>query len=280
MFEKLYRTVRILSLDIVAGVGAGSIFAARIMEIRLPWTYLTVMCLTVWLIYLTDHLLDGIKKKSSSSHSLHGIFYRYKIPLILFLLIAVIFDFRLSLYTLPPSIIQFGLIIGGATVLYLSLAFFSGRGNSVFFMKELWISVIYTMAVWGGPVIYSGNTMQTWQIIVMTSYGLLVLSNVLSYSYFEYNADRSGQERSFAVDFGLSRTRILIYILLGAAIAACLGNLLVFEQPMSLSSMIIGFMALCLFILIRFPSYFRNYGLYGIYADALFLLPILVVTAG
>ena len=64
--RKIYRFVRILSLDIVAGVIAGSVFGAKIMGAHLPWYYIFVIALTAWLVYLTDHLMDGIKKKGNT----------------------------------------------------------------------------------------------------------------------------------------------------------------------------------------------------------------------
>lgn len=273
--RNIYRLVRILSLDIVAGVVAGSFFAAHIMNARLPWTYLVVIALTSWLVYLTDHLIDGLRKGEDTRYEVHRLFYRYKTPVILFILVAGIFDFRLVLYTLPAEILQLGLITGGATLLYLMFTIILAGDVKILFVKELWITLIYTIAIWGGPVIYGGNTTQTWQVAVMISYGLLVLANVLLYSYFEYDKDMADREHTFAVDFGTSVARIVIVAALVLSFTLLIINLVIFGKPDPVESIILGLMTAGLVSLVSIPRWFKDSESYGIFADALFLLPFL-----
>ncbi len=276
---KLYHIVRVLSLDVVGGVLAGSVFAARIMETRLPWYYLAVIGMTTWLVYLSDHLIDGIKKKGQTAYEVHRIFYKYRTPVILVILVVGIFDFRLALYTLPFGIIELGLITGAATLLYLLLAFIIAGDIKVLFIKELWISVIYTIALWGGPVIYSGNHAESWQIMLIISYGLLVLANVLSYSYFEYENDVADHEHTFAVDFGAGLTRYMIIGILVVSLVIWLICSVWFGHPGLAEQIILGLMTTGLFSLMVFSRVFKSSRSYGIIADALFLLPFLVLAA-
>ena len=210
---------------------------------------------------------------------MHQLFYRYKIPVILFILIAGIFDFRLVLYTLPPGIIQLGLITGGATALYLVFNVIAPANAKILFIKELWIAVIYTIAVWGGPVIYGGNHAEIWQIMVMAGYGLLVLANVLSYSYFEFDKDMADQEHTFAVDFGTSATRIVMYGLIVLSLAFMIISGILYGRPGPVKQIVMVLMSGGMLFLISFPERFKDSDLYGIFADALFLLPFLVLVA-
>jgi 4-hydroxybenzoate polyprenyltransferase len=280
VFLKLYKLIRILSIDIVAGVVAGSIFAAHIMKTGLPLSYLVVISLTVWLIYMTDHLFDGIKKKGDSAYEVHRLFYKYRTPVILALLILVIFDFRLAMYTLPPAMIQFGLITGGATIFYLSFNFLWGKEPGLFFMKELWIAAIYTFAIWGGPVIYSGNSLHLWQVFIIISYGLLVLSNVLIYSYFEINEDKADGEHTFAVDFGQRTAMILIYILLAASALIWITDFLLLRELSIMKAMILFLMNSGLLFVILFADYLKKTSMYGALSDGVFLFPFLVLIGG
>ncbi len=277
IISKIYRGLRLFSLDIVAGVIAGSFFAAHIFGTHLPWAYLAVIGMTVWLIYLADHVIDGVKKHGESGYAAHRLFYRYRSPVILLILVVGIFDFRLALYRLPPAVIQLGLITGGATFVYFMFTLISDRIDTVLFIKELWISAIYTVAVWGGPVIYAGNDAAPWQIMIMVSYGLLVMSNVLSYSYFEYDIDVADREHTFAVDFGRRSTRIVIYILIFASMVLWLGTELFTGEAGAAEMTVLGGMTAGMLALITFHSHFSRPDYYGSYADALFLLPFLVL---
>ncbi len=279
-FGKIYRLIRILSLDIIAGVIAGSLFAARMMSIILPWPYLLVIAVTAWIIYLSDHLVDGIKKKGESVNEIHRIFYKYKTPVILLIIMALIFDFSTALFFLPPGILQFGLIIGGATVLYILFTILFAGDTRVLFIKEIWISLIYTFAIWGGPVIYAGGHAESWQVMVMVSYGLLVMANVFTYSYYEYDMDIADRERTFAVDFGTRVTRIFITVTLILAGSFWITSAIIWGLPALPALIILALMFAGLLVLIIFPAFFRKSGSYGIWADTVFLIPFLILFSG
>ena len=188
------------------------------MGVKLQGSYFTVLALTVWLIYTADHLLDSFPAGDKSASSIHQFFYKYKIPVFLVFLMGVVFDYRLVMHSLEPKFIQFGIALGGATAIYLLLNRYYGKGPRIFFIKEVWISLIYSIAIWGGPIIEVGDKINIPQGFLLFSFGLLIFSNVLICSFFDRETDSREGLRSFALDFGEGLTMKLSIIAAGMAI--------------------------------------------------------------
>jgi 4-hydroxybenzoate polyprenyltransferase len=276
IFLRIYHFIRLFSLDIIAGAIAALAFSSSVMGIDLPRTYYTVLALTVWLIYTADHLMDGAKTRGKSSSETHNFFYTYKIPIILVFLIVLVFTFRLSMYRLDEKIIEFGMTPFAAVVVYLLLNRYYGNAPKWFFIKELWISLIYTLAIWGGAVIYAGDKVSPVQILMIVAFTLIVLSNVLIYSIYERESDLSDDNKSIVRDFGLgfAVNSALISLSLSIVCALCalifLGSELVYVIPIVLISA-------SMLLIIRFPEIFSRGKLYGIVCDLLLLLFLIVL---
>ena len=143
---------------------------------------------------------------------------KYKIPVILVFLMAVVFDYRLIMHSLESKFIEFGIALGGATAIYLVLNRYYGKGPKIFFIKEVWITIIYSIAIWGGPIIEAGDRINIVQGLLFFAFGLLIFSNVLICSFFEREIDSREGLRSFALDFGEELTLKLSIIAAGMAI--------------------------------------------------------------
>ncbi len=268
---------RFWSLDIVLGVVAGSLFAASVFNITLLPSYIIIIALSTWIIYFADHIIDGIKAGPEAKDPERRAFYKYKIPFIVIAFILAVFDFRYILYVLSPDIIQFGIVLLMAVGVYFMLQLFYGKTYKLFFIKELWVAIIYTLAIWGGPVIYYGHDIRTAEVLIICVYGLLVLSNVLIFSYFEVGDDRDMDKKTFATDFGIKLTRAIIYIVNSLAFILIIVVFFFYGRLTLLPFLILLLMNIGLMVVALFPRYFNIGRRYGIVTDGLFLLPFVVL---
>lgn len=275
IFRIIFRFIRLFSLDIVAGAIAGLVFASTVMGADLHRSYYIIMGLTVWLIYTVDHLMDGAKSHGKSDSDTHNFFYTYKIPIILVFLILLVLDFRLIVYRLDEKIIQFGMGPGIATVIYLLMNRFYDDAPKWIFIKELWIAVIYTLAIWGGPVILGGDAMSKSQILLMVSHGLIIFGNVMIYSIYERESDIRQDNKSFVRDFGLRPAVNMVVMTLALSILTAIsaylfyGTQLIYSLPLVLIST-------SMLLIISFPRTFSRNKLYGVIADLLLLVLLFV----
>jgi len=275
---RFFSLIRIFSLDIVAGALASLVFAASLMDVDLHRSYYVIMALSVWLIYTMDHLMDGAKTRGNSESETHKFFYTYKIPVILAFLISLVLDFRLIVYGLDERIIQFGMGPGLAVILYLLMNRYHDTKQKWFFIKELWIAVIYTIAVWGGPVIYGGDFLNASQIMIIVSFALLIFSNVLIYSIYERENDALEKNKSLVLDLGLKPVITISILSSSLSVVIAISAYLFLKTSLILVLPLLVISSLYLLI-VSFPKVFTKNGMYGIIADLAILL-FLVALAG
>jgi 4-hydroxybenzoate polyprenyltransferase len=276
VFSRVYNFIRLFSLDIIAGALASLVYSSRVMGIDLPWSYYTVLALTVWLIYTADHLMDGAKTLGKSDSEARNFFYKYKIPIILVFLVILVFTFRLSMYRLDEKIIEFGMAPAVAVVIYLLLNRYYGSAPKWFFIKELWIALIYTLAIWGGPVIHAGDVVNPAQILLIASFFLVIFGNVLIYSIYEREIDIREDNNSLVRDFGIRVAVNTAVFSLSFSILSAL-SAFIFLHSELIFCMPILLIASSMLLIISFPGVFSERKLYGKIADLILLLFLLVL---
>ncbi len=273
---RLFSFIRLFSLDIVAGALAALVFAATVMGVDLHHSYYLIMGITVWLIYTADHLMDGAKTHGKSESETSNFFYNYKIPIILVFLILLVLDFRLIVYRLDEKIVQFGMGPGIATILYLLMNRYYDGPQKWLFIKELWIAIIFTLAVWGGPIILAGDSLTLSQVLTLGSFGLIILSNVLIFTIYERDIDIRENNKSLVRDLGLKATVTIVLVSLTFSILSTLTAFLFFEASL-INSLPLLLIASSMLLIISFPGFFLKGKLYGIITDLLLLLFFLVL---
>jgi len=273
----MIRLIRLFSLDIVAGAMASLVFASQVMDVELHRSYYLIMALTVWLIYTLDHVMDGARTRGKSESETSNFFYKYKIPVIFVFLILLVLNFRLIVYRLDEKIIQFGMGPGIAVVFYLLMKRYYDGKLKWLFIKELWITVIYTLAIWGGTVILAGDSVSLSQAFLIASFGLIIFSNVLIYSIYEREMDVREDNKSFARDFGLKAAVNTAVLSLVASILGIVLAYLFFEAALNYCLPLL-LVSASMLIILSFPKIFAKRKLYGVAADLLLLLFFLVLT--
>jgi hypothetical protein len=275
---RIYRIVRILSLDILAGVFCGYTFARLILDCECQPLTPVILCLTVWLIYTLDHLLDARVLKGKSGKPTYRWHYENRKILWPILLAAGLSTAVLSLAFLPARILIFGCIMGGFVVLYTMVQQGMMGFRLTYLFKEGWISIIYTLGIWGVPLLSYGAIPDIPVLLTIIIYLLLVLINVLIYSFFDYHIDGQESQQTLATVSGRRITSHLLRLLiLSALLLIMVAYLIQVDLPMGKVYGILLSMTAVLGLIIAFPRSFSKNERYGILADGVFLIPGLLL---
>ncbi len=184
----------------------------------------------------------------------------------------------LSLVFLPSRILVFGCVIGSFVALYTMVHHGVMGLRKRYLFKEGWISTIYTAGIWGVPLLYHGEVKDLPILGIVLIYGLLVLINVLIYSYHEYYTDPDESQLTLAVVAGrqvvnhLLRLLVLCVLILITAAFLFMG-----DAELKIACLLLLGMAVGLGLIICFPHFFHKNRRFGILADGVFLLPGLLL---
>jgi hypothetical protein len=278
IISRIYRIVRILSLDILAGVYCGYTFARLILDSECPPITPLILCLTVWLIYTLDHLLDARTLKEKSGKPAYRWHYDMRKILWPILLATGLATLILSLAFLPARILIFGCIMGSFAILYTLVHQGLFRSRLTYLFKEGWISIIYTLGIWGVPLLSYGTIPDIPVLLTIIIYLLLVLINVLIYSFFDYHIDGQESQQTLATVFGRRITSHLLRLLnLSALLLIMVAYLILVDMAMGKVYIILLSMTAVLGLIIAFPRFFSKNERYGILADGVFLIPGLLL---
>ncbi|MCF8381252.1 MAG: hypothetical protein K9H49_16895 [Bacteroidales bacterium] len=275
--KRFFYYYRLFSIDIIAGALASCLFAFKIIDVQVSVPLLFVLAISVFSIYSLDHVIDGIRKEGMSDTGSHRYFFLHRKVLLIIVIFTILSGLGISFFYLSLDIIKFGIF---AATLLSAYFLFNQIRTAVWkklFIKEFWIASIYTLVIWGLPFVESNYSIAYSSVFLAISFGFLVLGNVLIYSYFGFFSDRSEHEKSIAIQFGRRGCRILIFLVLGISFSALLTEILVFHHYRILDYSILFLMNFGLLFIINFEEKFERDNLYGVYADALFLLPVLSV---
>jgi len=278
IISRVYRIVRILSLDILAGVFCGYTFARIILDSEGPPLTPVILCLTVWLIYTLDHLMDArslMEKSARPAYRWHYVNRKILWPI---LLLAGLVNASLSLLFLSPKILIFGCIMGGLVIFYTLIHQKMMGSGLAYLFKEGWISTIYTAGIWGVPLLSSEKAPGIPVVLTIIIYLLLVLINVLVYSFYDYHTDNLESQQTLATVAGRENTAHLLRLLILSVLMLVMAAFLTLDdQAMGKVYTILLIMAVIMGCIISFPRFFSKNDRYGIVADGVFFLPLLLV---
>ena len=278
IISRIYRIARILSLDILAGVFCGYTFARLILDCDCPPLTPVILCLTVWLIYTLDHLLDARTLKENSIKPVYRWHWDHRSVLRPVLLAVGLVTIGLSLVYLPTGILIFGGITGSLVVFYTIAHQGKPGTHRKYMFKEVWISILYTAGIWGVPLISKWSIPEISVLLAIVIFLMLVLVNVLLYSLHDYYKDRKESQHTLATRFGREATSHLLRLLILSALILILAAFLIpEEQDLGKVYIILLSMTSVLGLILIFPSFFGRHKRFGILADAVFLLPGLLL---
>jgi 4-hydroxybenzoate polyprenyltransferase len=261
MFNRAYRLVNLLSLDVALGAMITALFFSKQLLAPVRAYGIAVLGLTVWVIYTTDRLMDVQHLKEPAFSERHRFHQKYSKPLWVAIAAAVLIVGVLIIF-IRPSVIVGGLILAPIILIYLLL-------QKKLPIKEFTVAVLYTLGVllpaWP----------ESWQLI-MSAAGLIAqlfliaLTNLLLFAWFECDADSKMGQASLATRFGKKTVSTLVIILFVGGISLSFVGMI--SNPISWIFLLMWFVLICLFI---FHSFFEQYERYRLWGDAIFYLPLI-----
>jgi 4-hydroxybenzoate polyprenyltransferase len=268
----------LLSIDILLGVSCSYLFATVLLESDLPALVPLILCIAVWLIYTLDHLSDAWFLGGRALKPVYAWHWERRRILLVFSAVLAATAVLLSFLYLPAKVLLAGLAGSGFLMLYgLFHSLLANRGR--YFFKELWVGGIYTIGVWGLPFLFRGVRADPAIFMILAAFFCLVMVNVLTYSLFELPLDRQENLPTFAVRYGYRSCRNLIrgFLIISLVLSsACL----CLHGPATVRIKTAGIllvMSFLLGIIHIFPGYFGKHGRFGRLADAVFILPAVIV---
>lgn len=273
-----WQIFNILSIDVVIGAVAGGEMAVKLLRVEPGFAWRIVLPLSVWIVYTLDHLIDGIRLKESSHTVRHFFHYYYSKRIITAIIILSVVNIILILFYLERPIVIFGIYTGIATMVYLLIVFVSGKKRSFLLQKELFVSLIYTAGIWGGPSALRHFELTIPEIVLMLDFFLIVWIAILILSVYEVDKDRFDKHNTVTVNFGIRKTNFLIYLLTSVVFVTAIIEIIKTDDLLfAMAFKILLIMVMLLLLILSFPEKIRKNNVYRILIELVFWLPGLFV---
>lgn len=274
MFSTVIKTFHLLSLDVVLGAVLCNIMFWKLPSGNTPINELavTVLGLTIWLIYILDRLIDN-KKLSQNPTERHLFHQKYhKILWRSVCLIAGICG--VSLFFLPLYGITLGLVISSFTGLYLYIIDKITKKSSVHFYKEPMTAILYVAGVWGTTYL---NNLTPLYFLTGLLFLLIAFQNLFLFSLLEFKK-HPDDCHTLAHYFGLKNSNVIILLLSTTVVLIGLYaiNISAFDYQKSVFILEIS-MSIILLIINQFETFFIKNDRYRWVGDGIFLLPLLII---
>lgn len=231
----------------------------------------TILGITVWLIYVLDRLLDNQKGYLifTERHLFHQSNQRI---LWFFVMICTCVCAGLLLF-IPFDIIKFGIVIALMTGFYLLVVNQVSSENSFQHYKEPLTAFVYTGAVWGTASLHHFDFPT---VLLGFIFMLIAFQNLLIFSFFELNnfpeinnlAKFLGKKSSKYIIFGI----FLVIIILGSFSFVILNNS--YQYSVLFVEILMSF---SLILIIYFRDFTLPYDRFRWLGDGVFLLPLLII---
>ncbi|HHP7240490.1 MAG TPA: hypothetical protein ACFCUD_02400 [Cyclobacteriaceae bacterium] len=267
MPHKIYTQARHLSLDVALGGVIGCIFWGKVLSVNLPTSILISLFACIWIVYTLDHLLDIIRNEytiSTPRHLFHQKYFK-SLQLAIWFVVAIV---SLNMYLLPNRTILYGLVLIGLIGCYL-LANYSGKLH----FKEIFSGIFYSSGVMLGPLSLYEYPLTLLELYMMIQFSLIVIGNLLLFSWLEYEKDVAHGFYSMTVQFGAKKISNLINILLLTTLISSIAGL--FIHAIRLEQIIFFIMLLPLLLLKFNEAYFMLNERYRVIGDSIFFIPII-----
>ena len=273
---RMYKTFHYLSLDIVLGALASSCLAARLFNASPGWAWWMTLALTVWLLYMGDHILDAWKHRKKSQRGLHQYIFRNRRILLYSMGIFGVVNLMLIFNFLDEVLLKFALMLAGLVLLFYAMRHLF-RKNKVFFIPgEIFVLLLYMAGTWLGPYIFRAGELQTSDALVAIMFAGILLMNLGVISLYDINLDSRLGISSLAHTLGQKSTKNLL-VTSGIAIYLLLAlQFMVFGVDLYFQfALILTGMATILLLVLFLPAFFRRNDYYRWTADAVLYMAFL-----
>jgi hypothetical protein len=268
-FLKWYRWVNILSLDVVTGAVICASYFASLQNLRVDTISLFVLGISVWIVYTADHLKDAYLLKKLASTDRHQ-FHQQNFRSLSLTVGAAIATAGVLAFQIGSVIFTSGASLAALILIYLIV------NNHLKFMKELVGAILYCAGVFLPSLSEVDSVSHFLLRPDCILFLILVLVNLLLFSWYEVDQDVEDKHESFALYFGKPATLIVIkslFILFFILLIATWGN-------MKLSSLLVFMsMTVALLLIVAFPNFFKRNSRYRYWGDLIFIFPGIALLA-
>lgn len=276
MLKRFFAIIRILSLDVVLGACAGSMFIARYLQVKLPWLHLIALALSVWLIYTADHLADAYQVKHAA-HSSRHLYHQQHFHKLSIIFLGVLTGGLVLLFYLPVKLISWGLVlVAFVGVYFLIIKLLPYPRN---YYKEFMTALLYAAGIFLSPVSLYPHTLSVDIILAFFQFVLIALANLIIFALYEADLDEKDGHLSFVLLIGTKKAKWVVYACL--IVVLCIGMLSITiwptHQKLLLMQGLFSLMTLTLLLIIALPAFFQQEERYRIVGDAVFLFPMLTL---
>ena len=265
VFERGYRFLNLLSIDVAVGAAIGAAFFAYVLDVELFLQAFIVLGLTVWIIYTSDHLLDAWFLDKPASTPRHLLHQRHFKLLAFMVVIAMLVDIGLVL------LIRRQLMLPGV-VMSLMCAAYLVLNRWLRYVKEVVATMLYSAGVLL-PALALNRAINGDQGLLIVQFVLIVFINMLLFAKMSYATDLRDRQHSLFTTLGPRASDWLI-----ACVFVVLGIVMVVPSATDAwTRVVMVVMALTLLMIFIFPAFFRSEERYRLLGDSIFLLPGLVL---
>jgi hypothetical protein len=269
--RSVYCYINNLSIDVSFGAIISSIFLYKLLGITPSPTSIIILGLTVWSIYTFDHLIDAKKENrniTTERHLFHLKYYSQLTKLVVFMLLLI----GVLVFSLPAITVMFGTALGCIVLSYfLSLHLLNWKS---IIHKELTIAVVYTLGVMVGPLSLVNASFEINLIVIIATFFIIVLLNLLIFSLFDFDADKQAKFPSLTQKLGVTKSGKIIKIL--SALAGGL-ILMVYVMGFPKESILLFTMFFILQILFWFKTSDLIINNYRFFGDGIFFIPLIYI---
>lgn len=259
---KCYRLLSWLSMDVAVGAVCSSVWFAVLFGVNPGGIAFAVLGLTVWIIYTLDHLMDARTIKSHANAKRYQFHQQHFSIIGIVWMLAIVCD-GVLVFFMRKEILNDGLWLSALVIIYFFFHRYFG------FLRELFIAIVYSAGVLLPVLSLTGVPVIASEWVVITSFFLTALINILLFSWFDYDADVCDGQQSCAIVFGLRATKQFIGVLF--IVQAVLQLVIIYLQK-SQVYLLLGMNGVLLFIFYSAVRVKKN-DVFRLVGDAVFLFP-------
>lgn len=203
---RIYRLLSILSIDVAVGAVCSSVWFTAFFDVTPGGIAFTVLGLTVWIIYTLDHLMDARTIKSPANAKRYQFHQQHFSIIGVVWMLAIVCD-GVLVFFMREEILYDGLWLSALVIIYFLFHRYVG------FLKEFTIAVLYTVGVLLPTLSLKSAPPVASEWVVLSSFLLTALTNILMFSWFDHDADIGDGQQSFAIVFGRRHTQQFVSML-------------------------------------------------------------------
>ena len=197
------------------------------------------------------------------------------------LVFLVLSSICLLLFSFDKITFHFGMLVGLVVLTYFGFQQLRFKGKIRFFPKEPVIAIVYSLGIWGEPLLMYKGSFSYDLYFSLVVYALMVLMNVQLCSILQFKDDKESGYPSLAGAFGADYVNKL-NTAIGILVAFLCIIVIFWPELESIreAAVIFLIMDFSLIFLNIISNYSRRRELIGILNDAIFFLPFLILLAG